>query len=282
MKKKLPDEVTDSAKILLIFSVVTVLLSASFNFLSSYIFPNFSLGIYDRSFWVNLLVNVNSSIIDFLFLALLITHFNKRREASKEEASLMQELQDYAFHSTLELNLKKVGILKKLCELGKKEINIQRIRIHEVEMKDLRITDSNLDGLSLYKCNLARVTFENCELRSLNLVDATAKNVEFINCSIKNLKLSNGTFTSIKFTKCSLINSRLNNADLSSAIFRDCDLKDATFDNSKMRSTNLLESKNINIVELCKATNLDYILVEQSILDGIIRSGKPVKLKRGR
>jgi len=286
MKKFLSDEVHHAAKILLCFSLVTVLISGSFNFLSSHILSNVSWGIYDRSFWVNLLINVNSSIIDFFFLALLINHFEKKRANRKEEDSLMQELQDYAFHSTLELNLKKVGIIKKLCGMGANKLNVQRMRIHEVEIKDLIIMQSNLDGLSLYKCNLARISFENCDIRSLNLVEATAKHVVFKNCKIKNLKMSNGKFTSVKFTNCSLINARMNNADLNSAIFKNCDLQDATFENSFMRSTNLLDSQNIDISELCKAKNLDYMVADERILQGIHReiSGteRKVKFKKGK
>lgn len=72
-----------AALVFLIFSIVIITLSLSFNFLCKYIFPTSSAGIYNKDFWVNLLVNLNSSIIDFLFLGLVILYLIKKIKEKK-------------------------------------------------------------------------------------------------------------------------------------------------------------------------------------------------------
>lgn len=276
--------------VFLIFSIVIIALSLSFNFLSNYIFPNSSVGIYDKDFWVNVLINLNSSIIDFLFLGLVILYFDKKTQKEKEAKNsqqmiqdkidiLRRDLKDYAEHSTIELDLRKAGIIRELNKLNEKMINIRKIKMHEVELREIELIDSDLSGLSLYKAKIEGLSFKNCTLRSLNLMEGSSKKLLFSECTIRNMKLSNGNFKAIKFENCSLVNSKMNNAVLSSAIFINCDLQDATFENSNLRSANFKGCKNINVELLVKAACLDYIIADEEILSKVKTLRNEVKMK---
>ena len=280
-----------AALVFLIFSIVIITLSLSFNFLCKYIFPTSSAGIYNKDFWVNLLVNLNSSIIDFLFLGLVILYFDKKNQREKERKDsqkliqekidiLRRDLKDYAEHSTIELDLRKAGIIRELCKLSQKNINIRKIKIHEVELSEIELIDSDLSGLSLYKTKLENLSFKNCLLRSLNLMEGISKKVLFSGCTIRNMNMNNGNFKAIKFEKCSLVNSRMNNAELNSAIFIDCDLQDVTFENSNLRSANFKGCKNINVELLIKAACLDYIVADEEILSKVKSLRDGVKMKK--
>ncbi len=279
--------------IFFVFSITIIAISLGFNFLSKHILAKSSLGIYNKDFWVNLLINLNSSIVDFLFLGLVVLYFDKKKEKKREEdklkelnqmkvIALKRDLKDYAEHSTLELDLKKAGIIHELCNMNENTINTKKIRIHSVALKNIRLVGSDLSGLSLFQTKLENIIFNDCTIRSLNLMESSSKYVKFLDCTIRNLKLNNGKFKAICFERCGLINSRMNNADLSSAMFFDCDLQDVTFDKSNLRSANFLGSKNINIESLCRADCLDYIVAEDDVLAGIEKLRPEVKMKQKR
>lgn len=280
MKKWLSNNVHHAVYVFGFFSLFVILCSGFFNYLSEYIFPNSDWGIYDKSFWVNLLININSSIIDFLFLGLLILYFDRKKESEKEEKILRRDLSDYSFHDTLELNLKKAGILKALTEMKKFKVDVPRLRIHEIELSDIILNDSDMSGLSFYKTKLSNVKFTNCNLRSLNLMEATSKKLYFNDCKIRNLKLSNGVFKSVEFKSCYMGNAKMNNVDLSSAIFNGSDLDGASYDNSNFRSANFLNCKNIDVTKLCQAKCLDYIVAEENIIDEVKRIRPDTKMRR--
>lgn len=263
--------------VFLLFSLTIITLSISFNYLSENILTKYKVGIYNKEFWINLLINLNSSIIDFLFLGLAILYFDKKREEENEaeksqknlelkEQSLRRELEDYAEHSTLELDLKKAGIIHELCKINKNTINTKKIMMHGISLKNIDLINSDLSGLSLYQSKIENVTFEKCIIRSLNMMEVPSKMVKFTNCKIRNLKLTNGRFKAIHFEDCYLVNSRMNNADLSSSIFFNCDMQDVTFEKSNLRSANFLGCSNINIESLCKADCLDYIVAEEDVI----------------
>lgn len=280
-----------AAFVFLIFSAVIIAFSLSFNFLCKHIFPNTSVGIYDKDFWVNLLVNLNSSIIDFLFLGLVILYIDKKIQKEKDNKNhqemiqekietLRRDLKDYAEHSTIELDLRKAGIIRDLCKLNEHKIDVRKIQIHEVALRDIDLIDSDLSGLSLYRSKLEKLSFKKCILRSLNLMEGNSKKLSFHDCTIRNMKLNNGSFKAIEFKNCSLVNSKMNNAELNSAIFINCDLQNVTFENSNLRSANFKGCRNINVDQLTKAKCLDYIIADEDILSKVKALRNDVKMKK--
>lgn len=265
-----------------IFSVTVILLSIYLDDISEVILPNTKIGIYNKSFWVNLLINLNSTIVDFLFLSLMIIFFTKRMENKKEIETLRRELKYFATHSSVETDIKKLFNLKRLSEIDKKPVDIQKIKMQSIDIDSLVLKDADLSGMSLYESKLKGVKFSNCIIRSLNISKGKSKDSSFIKCTIRNLKLSGGDFKSINFEESILINAKMNDAELSNASFKKCDLKDATFDNSNLRCANFSGSKNINIVNLCKASCLDYIVASDEVLSEIKKIRADVKIKRGK
>lgn len=265
----------------IIFSSAVILLSIYLDDISNLILPNTKIGIYDKSFWVNLLINLNSSIVDFLFLSLIIIFFTKRMENKKEIETLRREIKNFAIHSSIEIDIKKLVNLKRLSEIDKKPVNIQKIKMQYIDIDNLVMNDADLSGMSLYSSKLKNVNFSNCIIRSLNISKGKSKNSHFIKCTIRNLKLSEGNFKSINFEGSILANAKMNDAELSNASFKECDLQDATFDNSNLRCANFSGSKNINIANLCKARCIDYIVASEEITNQIKKIRTDVKIKPG-
>ncbi|MGN7971475.1 pentapeptide repeat-containing protein [Serratia sp. 22264] len=258
-----------TVKIFIIFTFVVILISIFFPWLSKIIFPNTELGIYNKEFWYNFLINANATILDFFVIGVVIYFLDQRRGKTELTQELLRDLEDFAPHSTVELNLKKVGIIKRLINLGVNKINIQRICIKDVEIRNISIMDSDLTGINLERSKLKNCKFERCNLRSLNLDGGKIKNVIFKKCQIRNMKLIDGTYSALLLEDVDLSNSTFVNSNLSGAIFKNCELSNVTFEKCNLRNVNFKTSKNIDILALSKAENLDYIHADEMILDGL-------------
>lgn len=262
------------------YSAIIIIVSMAFEYLSSTILPNTELGLYDKQFWSGLLINANSSIIDFFVIGIAIHYIQKKKSDQITLMDQYRELEDYASHSSIELNLKKMGIIRRLQNAGKKIINIKRLALEGISVAEIKIESSDLTGLSLYDSRLTNCTFSKCNLRSLNLEKVKAKNLNLTNCEANNLRFNHGKFTGLFCNEANLSNSSFLGATLKSGIFKSCDFSGVNFEGSDLRSANIKSSYNIDVLELCKAKCLDYIVAEDSIIIEIKSTRGDVKFSR--
>ncbi|ERK16769.1 hypothetical protein L580_0348 [Serratia fonticola AU-P3(3)] len=271
---------TSIPMVFLIYSTIVIVLSLCFPYLSSVVFPNTDAGLYNKQFWSNFLTNANSSIIDFFVIGAVIYAIQKRNDHKLILKNSHQELEDYASHSSIELNLKKMGIIRRLIESGERELSIKRLALGGIAIKDLTLMSSELIGLSFYESSLTNCTFSRCNIRSLNLEKVKAKKLTFTDCTINNLRFNYGKFTAITFENVDLTNSSLFNATIPSGMFKNCNFSGVNFEGANLRSANIKSSYNIDINSLCKAKCLDYIVAEDSIIAEIKNRRPDVKFSR--
>ncbi|HFJ8954268.1 TPA: pentapeptide repeat-containing protein [Serratia liquefaciens] len=277
---KLSKKIHTTILIFIIFAVATILISTFFPWLSKVVFPNTEVGIYNKEFWYNFLINANATILDFFVIGIVIYFLDQRRGKNELTQELLRDLEDFAPHSTVELNLKKLGIIKRLINLGVNKIDIQRICIKDVEIRNVSMIDSDLTGINLEKSRLKNCKFEKCNLRSLNLDGGKIKNVIFKDCQIRNMKLIDGTYSALFFENVDLTNSTFVNSNLSGAIFKNCELSNVSFEKCNLRNVNFKTSRNINLLALSKAENLDYIYADDVILEQLKNLRPEVKYRR--
>lgn len=277
---RLKDFFSSILGLFILYSSIIIIVSMAFEYLSSTILPNTELGLYDKQFWSGLLINANSSIIDFFAIGIAIHYIQKKKSDKTALMDQYRELEDYASHSSTELNLKKMGIIRRLQYAGEKTINIKRLTLEGISIAEIEIESSDLTGLSLYESRLTNCTFSKCNLRSLNLEKVKAKNLNLASCKANNLRFNHGKFSGLYCNETDLSNSSLLGATLKSGIFKRCDFSGVKFEGSDLRSANIKSSYNIDIVELCKAKCLDYIVADDSIILGIKSARSDVKFSR--
>lgn len=280
--KKTWSTVHTTIKVFIIYTLCVVALSLISSYFIKNTYPYKSSGIYDEGFYIGVLGSANSSIIDFLVIGVLVFFLDKRNSLKEESDVMMTDLRDYATHSSLELDLKKAGLIQRLNKNNIKTINIQRIRIHKVDLKNFALYESDLSGLSLIGSKLENIEFDKCTLRSINLTTAKMKKVIFKNSMLKNMKAIDGNFSSaVEFHDTILLNANFTNSNFRSCLFFNCNMEDVNYEKADLRSANLKGSYNININKLCRAKNLDYMIADQLILDGIKTLRPDVKFNNG-
>ncbi|ELI9229930.1 TPA: pentapeptide repeat-containing protein [Yersinia enterocolitica] len=239
--------------VFIIYSVLVVLIS-------------FLTKSYNNSFITGFFVNANSSILDFFVLGVVLYYFEYRKQNNETISELLEDLENLAKHSSIELNIKKIKLIRKLNSKGVYNIQAPRMELNKLStIKYLHFKDAELSGLNMEKSNIRDCTFKDCSIQALNINESKLKNIKFINCKIKNIKASNATFLSVTFENCFLEGGNFSKSDIKSCIIKKCNLKDIIYKDANLRSANILQSFNVEIERIIEAKNLDYLVCEENI-----------------
>ena len=255
--------------IFLIFSVIVVLLSFGWGYYNNNHYPYSSNSFYNFGFFQYLLINLNSSIVDFLVLGVIVIFFERRREHTSKQNALIDDLKDYASYSSDEINLKKAGLLKRLSQAEVRDLSIQRIIITNISIKEIKFSSGDISGSSFEKTKMRKVYLNNMMLKSVNFNGANLDGCHFKNCNMYNLKMKEAKASGIQLNDSSLVNAQFYNSELKGCDLRNCDLTNVNFEGANLNRANLLGAKNLNIDDLVKARSLNYISVDENILEEI-------------
>ncbi|HBQ7859828.1 TPA: pentapeptide repeat-containing protein [Klebsiella pneumoniae] len=239
-------------------------------------------GNYNSTFTENFLVNANSSILDFLILGVILYYFENKRQNNDAIHDLIEDLENLAKHSSAELNIMKIKIIRQLNAKGIYNIQIPRIELDKMStIKYLHFKDADLTGLNVSESYIRDCSFENCTIQAMNITNNRVKSVRFINCKLKNIKAFNAKFQNVIFENCNLEGGYFTDCDMKSCILKGCDFKSVTYEGAIMRNANILNATNVNVQELIKAKNLDYLVCEEEIKSKIREKNSTIKLSKG-
>lgn len=271
--------------VFLVFSIYltfTVICSINFPYLSSKIFPKTSLGIYNKEFWINLLINLNASLIDFAFFGIALFIFQRRNERTLLIQETKNSLSDISKFNDITLNLKKVGLIRRLNEQECYSINMHRLNIsgNGVEMRDIKLIDSDLSGLESEFIYINNVEFEGCNIRSSNFQNSKLRNLTMTDCTLKNINFSHSKLKGAIIKECRLIGAKFKGANLQSAVLSGSNLDGVNYEDANLNFANLKDATNIDVSELCKAATLNYVVLDAAIEQQVKALRGDVKFSR--
>ncbi|HDL7773029.1 TPA: pentapeptide repeat-containing protein [Yersinia enterocolitica] len=278
----------------ILYFIIVVLWSITFPWFSTWFFPKTEFGIYNKGFWNDLLVNLNASSFDFLVFGVILFFFEKRRERNGSNKDLLNNLIDISKYNSPEINLKKIGILRRLNEAGVYEIKIHRMNISGselnvtptfdkskvIEIRDITFKDSDLTGLVLKNIYLTKSNFINTALQAINLEGSKLRNVTFDDCIMKNAVFENTKFHGVTLSACNLSKANFRNGEFKNCMFKLSDMGGVVFDGANMNRANIRGVTNLNVDDLCKSENLDYIIADDDVISRVKTLRRDVKFSR--
>ncbi|MGP2468018.1 pentapeptide repeat-containing protein [Yersinia sp. 2540 StPb PI] len=238
---------------------------------------------YSDTFLENFLVNANSSILDFLILGVILYYFEHKRQNKEAVQELLEDLENLAKHSSAELNIMKIKIIRQLNSKGVFNINVQRIELTKLSViKYLNFKNADLKSLNMSESYIRNCSFVDCEIQALNINGNRVKNVKFIKCNLKNIKATNAIFQNVEFDECNFSGGFFNHSNLKSCIMKNCDFKDVTYEKATLLSVNILGARNINTERMIEAENLDYIKCSDEIKIALKEKNPSIKFAKRR
>ncbi|MEZ8314262.1 pentapeptide repeat-containing protein [Vibrio splendidus] len=245
--------------------LIVFFITSCWEMVSSYIFPNTTLGLYNKDFWENVLVEAHGMVFDILIIGVAVVWMDTRRAIYNEKKLMLNELSDLSYLDLPEVNHRKVGMLHRLNNLGVKSFHVEELIITNVRVKGLISEKSNFSHLKIIGSLISKAQFSETELFRADFSDTEVKSTKFLSCQMKKVIFIHAKVHGVDYSNSNLERARFMNADLQSAMFRGCNLREANFENANLRNANLRGAKHLKVEQLLKAKSLDYIVVDEGI-----------------
>lgn len=263
-----------------ILLLVVALITAFWDSVSTTILPNTKFGLYEREFWENFLVEMHGIVFELSVIALLLVWLDSRRSKTGEINRLKEDLDDYALLDFPEINVKKLGHIKRLNEHSVFQIDVQNLVLNKLKVKGIEVRDSKLIGLKLTGGSIVNCSFTKVRMRSSNFEDGTIKACSFDSCDLLNSKFGGAQCKGVNFTGSSLERADFTNANLQSSVFNGCNVRNTKFEGTNLKHASFQNAEYISAEELAKADNLDYVKVSKKILEELIELRPEIKFQR--
>jgi hypothetical protein len=138
--------------VLTIFSIIIILATGFWPYLSSSILPNTTWGLYTKSFFENVLVGAHGTVIDLFLVGIVLFWFERRtekreriaKENSERSAAISRHketLADLRFYKGSDGSHRTLSTIKRLLALGATdfpcfEANLQGMHVENIKLKD--------------------------------------------------------------------------------------------------------------------------------------------------
>lgn len=248
--------------ILFVFSFIVFLLTAFWNQISSTIFPNTTLGLYNREFFQNILVSAHNSALDILLISIILYWFEQRKKKSDDLKDLLQELEYLRYYKGDDVSFRYFGRLKKIYDMGMTQINLPEAQLYDIDIKEISLVQSNLIAANLKNTKISNCSFKQCDFEAAQFIDCkvlSKNNTIFDQCNLKRANFYKAQLKGIDFKSCQLAHAKFDQADLASADFRNVDCKGISFKNANLRCANFIGAKNLTQEMLNEAKNIKDI-----------------------
>lgn len=270
------------ASVFLFFSIFIILVSGFLPYLQENILPNTSWGLYDRDFWPNLLVNVNSTLVDTLIIGILVLWLDSNRNRSEQIRQYQDAISDLRYYRGPDGPHRILSKIKRLSELKADALDLHDCVLSKQRVEAINFTRGNLHGVNLEESNLKNCNFKEVKSQGANFKSIKQNGCFFEKCDFRRSNFTKANLSGVDFGGSNLERANFESADLSSAVFKNSDLKNSNFSNATLRSANLITAINVTAEQLAQAKNIDYILVDPALLAELKILVPSMKISRSR
>ena len=198
-----------------------------------------------------ILVEAHGLLFDIFLFACLFVWFNQLRSRRQQIQRYREELDDFRAWDAEEGVLRKVGIVKRLTELGVEKLDLSDAQLPRAELSGFELAGTNLHGANLSDANLIKANLANANLRKANL--------------------HGGNFHGANLSDADLSGADLHGADLRETNLRRADLRETNLRGADLRGMDLRE-RNLSEVRLSE-TDLHGADLHGADLSGADLSG---------
>lgn len=247
-------------------SVTTILITGFWGDVSNLVFPNSTWGLYDKSFFENLLVEMHGGIIDLLIVGVILYWFDIRKTKRDSIEKAESDLSNLEYYSGSDAPFKFYGSLKYLASLGVNKVKMRDGNLSNLKIKSLSLVDSNLIAVDFSRSILENVTLQHCQLQAAQFIDSKLKNCTVNNSNLERSKFIKTELKSMNFESCNIKGATFKDCQLQSAIFKGVDCKGVSFKGCNLRSANFKNATNVTREMILESDNYKDIKLPEGIL----------------
>lgn len=132
----------------------------------------------------DVLGNINGSLFDLILFGVIFVAFNKNREKKRKIIEYSELIEDFRDWKSDEAKYRILGAVKRLQELGVKNIDLNRCYLKAVMLNNMRFENADLNCIDLSNANISNCKFIKCNFSGAQLPLANLTDCDLIDCNI--------------------------------------------------------------------------------------------------
>jgi hypothetical protein len=242
----------------------------------------------DHEFHVNILVESFGFLMDVLFLGILITIINSKKEKKQKIERYNEEIDDYRSWNEPEATYRIIGLIKRLAKLNATKIDLYFCNLSACVLENISIKNSDLsqaqfdDGAiinntSIESCILWRTNFNTSELNHCSFESSELNRTFFNDANLTWISFKNtDTITETEFKNTNLIHVSFENSFLDNVSFEGAKFKhEVSFKNSILRKVNFNGAVGCSYIEFSKVKYIQECDGIPETIEKKLRKNKP-------
>jgi uncharacterized protein YjbI with pentapeptide repeats len=223
--------------------------------------PDFTWGLYNKSFLLNVLVEAHGTLFDILLVSVLMLVLNKitEKQLAKQDLNIayLDNIEDYRGLASEEAAYKIAGNVRRINRSGEGNIDLSLCYL----------AGTNLQKVNLVGSHLQKTNFNGANLTNANLSNATISDASFQRAGLEGAIFQGAGYTNIKFEKAMLGGADFRGAKLTDSYFQEAYLRNANFEGARLDYAHFQKSK-LQCANL-KNTNLEFANFQEAKLKGV-------------
>jgi len=214
-------------------------------------------GYFNNSgFWLNVWSGNIGTIVQLIFITILLEAFVKKYSEEIEVKSLRKTIDFYRSRQNDISSQEILLAILKLNEYKITKIDLTKCRLQreEAHMIDLKLSD--LSSAAFVSCRLTKAVFSK----------AVLVNTIFENCVLTDSIFKDSQLTGSIFRNCNLSSTDFTNANLSGIEFSETILRDARFDNAIIDNADFSSAFAINAEQLINIQSAKNVKLSERLL----------------
>lgn len=250
---------------LLVLIPVLISITGFWDVVSRIMLPNTIWGLYDRSFFENLLVGVHGAVFDLIMIGVVLYWFEQRRNKKSSLIEVKETLEDLRFYCGDDVSYKTYGQLRRLIKLAGNSVSVPEAKLNSLVITDLHLKFSNITAVNFSGSMLNNPVFTDVQADAASFVDTKVRHAKLCNVSFRRAKFINSQLKGADFRRCKLEGADFSNAQLQSANFSGVNCSRVSFKGANLRSANFKNATNLTREMLLEAKSIAYVKLPEGL-----------------
>lgn len=250
--------------VLLVFSLLVIVITGCWDFVSATIFPHTTWGLYSKDFFENVLVEAHGMMLDIAVLGVVVLWFEKRGASIQLVAQNKKAIAYLKFYRGVDASFRVYQAIRTLQDVKCKTIDLPNANLTDLQIQELNLEKSNLQNCNFSRSILEKCEFIDCEADAALFIDAKLKQTRFIRTKLRRAKFINAKLNGCDFSNAEITNADFTKADLRSAIFKGVDCKGIKFDQADLTAANFIGALNLTPQQLASARTYKNVKLQKA------------------
>ncbi len=218
----------------------------------------------DENFWASLIVNLHTSLLDFIVYSVILYFLIEMNRKKKKIAEYHENLENARGWKHAHATSTILANVKFLLRYGIQNVDLKdcyfkghyiRGEFENADFSSSEFTDMKANGWKAKNCYMNQTSILGTRFRRSQFIGGRIENTIFGDCDTQGLRFENVSLARSSFVDCKLLK----------AFFIECNLENVSFVGADLTRATMLNCKNVNLENIMRCEKISKVTFDDEL-----------------